>query len=116
MLLEDPTDIHSINLADLYYDKINRIDLLDEASQRSRELYNANLIRGAEITNPVTKVETLKMEERVYIERNTAVGAEPATIQAPTRSTPPPPKEAAPAKEEEEKEEVTVVGDGLTDL
>ena len=111
VLLEDPSMVHHISLADLYYDKINRIDLLDEASARSRDLFNANLIRGAEVTNAVTKVETLKMEERVYIDRNTSVGA-----QAPQAvSSAPPPKPAAPAAEEK-REEVTVVGDGLEEL
>ena len=115
VLLEDPTMIHHINLVDLYYDKINRIDLLDEASARSRDLYNANLIRGAEITNPITKVESLKMEERVYIDRNTAVGAEPATIAA-TPAAPPKPAAAAPPPDPEEEKEVEVVGDGLKEI
>ena len=115
VLLEDPTMIHHISLADLYYDKINRIDLLDEASSRSQDLYNANLIRGAEITNPITKVESLKMEERVYIDRNTAVGAEPATIAA-TPAAPPKPAAAAPPPDPEEEKEVEVVGDGLKEI
>lgn len=113
VLLEDPTMIHHINLADLYYDKINRIDLLDEASARSRELYNVNLIRGAEITNPITQVDSLKMEERVYIDRNTAVGAEPAVITTTPATRPTAAAAPPPAPEEEEEKEVEVVGDGL---
>ena len=113
VLLEDPTMIHHINLADLYYDKINRIDLLDEASARSRELYNVNLIRGAEIPNPITQVDSLKMEERVYIDRNTAVGAEPAVITTTPATRPTAAAAPPPAPEEEEENEVEVVGDGL---
>ena len=106
--------IHHISLADLYYDKINRIDLLDEAGARSRELYNANLIRGAEITNPIIQVDSLKMEERVYIDRNTAVGEEPAVITATPTTAPQPTAAAAPPPAPaEEEEEVEVVGDGI---
>lgn len=113
VLLEDPTDIHHISLADMYYDKINRIDLLDEAGQRSRELYNANLIRGAEITNPIAKVDSLKMEERVYIDREAAVGSAPSRVTV----TPAKPAPAAPPKAmEEEEEEMEVVGDGLKSI
>lgn len=116
VLLEDPSMIHHISLADMYYDKINRIDLLDEASARSRDLFNANLIRGAEVTNAVTKVESLKMEERVYIDRNTAVGAEPATVPAAPPASAEPAAKAAPEPEAPAAEPVTVAADGLEEL
>ena len=114
VLMEDPTMIHHISLADLYYDKLNRIDLLDEASARSRDMFNANLIRSAETANAVTSVEKLQMEERVYIDRATAVGAEPVTIQPTTRAVPTQQREAP--QEEEKKEPVTVATDGLEEL
>ena len=113
VLMEDPTMIHHISLADLYYDKLNRIDLLDEASARSRDMFNANLIRSAEMANAVTSVEKLQMQERVYIDRATAVGAEAVTVQ-PTRAAPALEREAP--KEEEKKEPVTVATDGLEEL
>ena len=120
VLLDDPTSIHSISLADLYYDKLNRIDLLDEASARSRDLYAANLIRSTEVTNEVVpKVDSLKMEERVYIDRNAAVGAQPYTA-APSRTSwapqTAPVARAEPAKEKPAKEPVTVATDGLEEL
>jgi hypothetical protein len=120
VLLDDPTSIHSISLADLYYDKLNRIDLLDEASARSRDLYAANLIRSTEVTNEVVpKVDSLKMEERVYIDRNAAVGAAPVTVAAPRSMGAPqaaPAPRAVPAKEEPAKAPVTVATDGLEEL
>ncbi len=105
--------IHHISLADLYYDKLNRIDLLDEASARSRDMFNTNLIRSAEMANAVTSVEQLRMEERVYIDRAAAVGAEAVTVQ-PTRAAPAQKREAP--QEEEKKEPVTVATDGLEEL
>lgn len=116
VLQEDPTMIHHISLADLYYDKLNRIDLLDEAAARSRDMFNTNLIRSAEIAGAVTDVSKLKLEERVYIDRATAVGESPATIKA-SRPAPAPAREAAkPAAQEEKKEPVTVATDGLEEL
>ena len=70
VLLEDPSLIHHLSLADLYYDKLNRIDLLEEASQRSREMLANALIRSTELTQDAgVNVNELKLEERVYIER-----------------------------------------------
>ena len=118
-LLEDPTMIHHISVADFYYDKLNRIDLTDEAAQRSRDLYNTNLIRAAEITNAVTDVDKLAMEQRVYIDRNTAVGEEAVKVTAAPVA---PPKERVhietPAADEgaAEAEPVTVHSDGLEEL
>lgn len=122
VLLEDPTMIHHINMADLYYDKINRIDLLDEASARSRDLFNANLIRATEITNAVTDISSLRMSERVYIDRNTAVGAPASAILQSAEGEPETTAEAQPTidtpeqAEEEKKEPVTVATDGLEEL
>ncbi|HKI98324.1 MAG TPA: hypothetical protein VKB51_07620 [bacterium] len=116
VLMEDPTMIHHISLADLYYDKLNRIDLLDEAAARSRDMFNTELIRSAEIATAVTDVTKLKMEERVYIDRNAAVGASPATVQA---ARPAPARQAPAAQRQEpkkEKEPVTVATDGLEEL
>ena len=70
VLLEDPSLIHHLSLADLYYDKLNRIDLLEEASQRSREMFANALIRSTELTQDAgVNVNELKLEDRVYIER-----------------------------------------------
>ena len=70
VLLEDPSLIHNLSLADLYYDKLNRIDLLEEASQRSREMFSTALIRSTELTQESgINVNDLKLEERVYIDR-----------------------------------------------
>ncbi len=116
VLMEDPTMIHHISLADLYYDKLNRIDLLDEAAARSRDMINAELIRSAELAGEVTDVSKLKLEERVYIDRNAAVGAEPVQVQASRPApTPRPAAEPAPAQEEQ-KEPVTVATDGIEEL
>lgn len=117
VLQEDPTMIHHISLADLYYDKLNRIDLLDEAAARSRDMFNTSLIRSSEIAMAVTDVTKLPMEERVYIDRATAVGSEPATVQATSRPAPAAARPAQPAAEQEKpKEPVTVATDGLEEL
>jgi len=106
VLLEDPSQIRHLSLADLYYDKVNRIDLLEEASQRSRDMFSSNLIRNAEIVGDTgMNLESLQMEERVYIEQ-------PDTQQA----------EAVPAyaggeqQQEEEKAAPAPATDGLTEL
>ncbi len=70
VLLEDPAMIKHIGLADLYYDKFNRIDLLEEASQHSRDMMAAALIRATEMTQDSgVKVDELTLEDRVYIEQ-----------------------------------------------
>ncbi|MDH4225763.1 MAG: hypothetical protein OEW12_08970 [Deltaproteobacteria bacterium] len=69
VMLEDPSMAHNRSLADLYYDKINRIDLLEESAQRSRDMFASALIRSTEITTAAVNVDKIKMEERVYIER-----------------------------------------------
>ncbi|MCH8842402.1 MAG: hypothetical protein IID61_05420 [SAR324 cluster bacterium] len=101
VVMEDPALINHISLADLYYDKINRIDLLEEAAQRSREMFASALIRSTELTTSAVKIDDLKLEERVYIERPAA-------------------RETVPAQAEEQQEEeaapVTVHTDGLTEL
>jgi len=85
VLLQDPAMIYHRSLADLYYDKINRIDLLEEASQRSRELFSTALIRSTELTlDAKVDVNSLRVEERVYIERPKAEG-QPATAHAQPR-------------------------------
>jgi hypothetical protein len=115
VLMEDPTMIHHISLADMYYDKLNRIDLLDEAAARSVDMFNTNLIRNTEIAMAVTDVTKLKMEERTYIDRATAVGAEPARVQVSRPATSRP--AAQPGQQrQEEKKPVTVATDGLEEL
>ncbi len=108
VLLEDPAMNNHISLADLYYDKINRIDLLEEASQRSRDMFATALIRSTEITQDAgVNVDTLAVEERVYIER-------PESREAETV-----PAGGAPAQAQEEAQEETVPAtqtDGLTEL
>jgi hypothetical protein len=113
VLMEDPTMIHHISLADLYYDKLNRIDLLDEAAARSRDTFNTHLIRSSEIAMAVTDVTKLPMEERVYIDRASAVGGEPARVQI---SRPAPARPAAAPAQAGKKEPVTVATDGLEEL
>jgi len=82
VLLQDTAMIYHQSLADVYYDKINRIDLLEEAAQRSRELFSTALIRSTELTvDAKVDVNNLQMEERVYIERPKASG-EPAKMHA----------------------------------
>ncbi len=85
VMMDDPTMMHHISLADQLYDKINRIDLLDEAAVRSQDLYNTALIRSAEITTAAgVSVDSLAMEERVYIDRSTVVGEEaPQVVTVP---------------------------------
>jgi len=116
VLMEDPTMIHHISLADLYYDKLNRIDLLDEAAARSRDMFNTNLIRNSEIAGAVTDVTKLKLEERVYIDRNTAVGDKPAVLQTAQPVAARPAAAAKPAAAAPKKEPVTVAADGLEEL
>jgi hypothetical protein len=121
VMLQDPSDIYHIGLADLYYDKFNRIDLLDEAAQRSRELFSTALIRSSEITQDAgVKVDGLAMEEHVYIERPKTAGA------APQRVAVTPPRPAATAttaartttttQRTETRQTVTVKKDGLSEL
>jgi hypothetical protein len=118
VLLQDTAMIYHQSLADVYYDKINRIDLLEEAAQRSRELFSTALIRSTELTvDAKVDVNNLQMEERVYIERPKAAG-QPATVQrqAPaqargTRPTPPP-RQAQPAA----AGKVPTKPDGLSEL
>jgi len=117
VLMDDPTNIHHISLADLYYDKLNRIDLLDEAAARSRDMVNTHLIRSTEMAMAVTDVTKLKMEERVYIDRNAAVGEAPATtVQAARPAPAAAPRAAQPEQPAEAKQPVTVATDGLEEL
>ena len=119
VLLQDTAMIYHQSLADVYYDKINRIDLLEEAAQRSRELFSTALIRSAELTvDAKVDVNNLQMEERVYIERPKAAG-QPVTVQrqAPAQARPaarptPPPRQAQPAT----ATKVTTKPDGLSEL
>jgi len=105
VLMEDPNQIHHVSLADLYYDKINRIDLLEETAQRSRDMFASALIRSTEITSAAIDIKGLKLEERVYIERP----AERETVAARPAAQPARPSQpAAPAP--------TVSKDGLTEL
>jgi hypothetical protein len=114
VMLQDPSDIYSISLADLYYDKINRIDLLEEAAQRSRELFSTALIRSSEITQDAgVKVDGLSMEEHVYIERPKTPGATPqrVTVSAARTTT-----TTATQTTQVRRETVTVKKDGLSEL
>lgn len=86
VLLEDPSMIHHESIADLYYDKINRVDLMDESSSRSRDLVNSHLIQSAEIATTVADVNSLTMQEPMYIDREHAVGL--AKAAAPRRPVP----------------------------
>ncbi|MDH4120161.1 MAG: hypothetical protein OEV94_00430 [Deltaproteobacteria bacterium] len=74
VLLDDASAIQSKDAADMYYDKIYRVDLMEEASQRSRDMFATSLIRSTEITQDALgkNVDNLKMDERVYIERPAA--------------------------------------------
>jgi hypothetical protein len=113
VMLPDASDIYSLSLADLYYDKINRIDLLEEAAQRSRELFSTALIRSTEITQDAgVKVDGLAMEEHVYIERPKTAGAQPqrVTISAPRTTT------TTTQTATVRRETVTVKKDGLSEL
>lgn len=123
ILLDDPTMNHHISVADLYYDKLNRVDLLDEAAARSRDLFNTNLIRAAEIANAEVDVTSLTLEERVYIDRNTALGSDPVSVMPPAARQGAAPQAAlarpVPAAAQEKKaagEPVTVHSDGLEEL
>ena len=128
VLLEDASMNNHISLADFYYDKLNRIDLLDEAAQRSREMFSTALIRSTELTGDAgVNVNELKMEERVYIERPKS--QEQATVAAtvssttapstpaPEQAAPPPAAPATPEEGQEEEEEATTTHtDGLEEL
>lgn len=113
VLLEDPSMVHHLSLADLYYDKLNRIDLLEEAAQRSRDLFATSLIRDTEITTEAVDINKLKMEDRVYIERPAAATAgEPVAVSVSGGGG-----AAKKAKKTGEAEEEAVVhGDGLSEL
>lgn len=117
VLLQDPAMIYHRSLADLYYDKINRIDLLEEASQRSRELFSTALIRSTEITlDAKVDVNNLQVEERVYIERPKAQG-QPAVAHAQPRSQPAPARTAQPAgARTAAAPKVPTKSDGLSEL
>jgi hypothetical protein len=104
VLMEDPSLINHVSIADLYYDKINRIDLLEETAQRSRDMFASALIRSTEITSAAIDINELKLEERVYIER-------PAT-----RETVPAQPSAGRQTQQETKVPLTVTKDGLTEL
>ena len=83
VMLEDARMINHISLADFYYDKLNRIDLLDEAGQRSREMFSSALVRSTELTQDANvNVNELRLEERVYIERPAASGQTPVSAAA----------------------------------
>lgn len=113
VMLQDPSDIYSISLADLYYDKINRIDLLDEAAQRSRELFSTALIRSTEITQDAgVKVDGLAMEQPVYIERPKTPGAAPQRVTISAQRTTTTTTQTVSAQ----RETVTVKKDGLSEL
>jgi hypothetical protein len=116
VLLDDPSNIYDRSIADLYYDKINRIDLLDEAAQRSRELFSTALIRSAEITSDANvKVDGLPMEQHVYLERPQAAGA-PARPQAQPQAQRVAAKPQAQPRKAAERKPVTVAKDGLSEL
>lgn len=107
VLAEDNADLKHISMADLYYDKLNRIDLLEEAAQRSRDLLSTALIRSAEMTADAgVKLDKLQMEERVYIERPKAQKRETVAAQPRQQRAKAQPK-AQPATEH---------SDGLTEL
>ena len=102
-----------ISIADLYYDKINRIDLLEEASQRSRDMFATALVRSTEITQDAgVNVDTLAVEERVYIERpETPEARETVTVGAGA-----PAEQPVAEGEEEEAADTDTHTDGLTEL
>lgn len=115
VMLQDPSDIYHISLADLYYDKINRIDLLEEAAQRSRELFSTALIRSSEVTQDAgVKVDGLAMEEHVYLERPKTPGATPQRVAVPVQRPAAAPQ--APAQRAEPRQPVTVKKDDLSEL
>lgn len=105
VLMEDPAMINHVSIADLYYDKINRIDLLEETAQRSRDMFASALIRSTEITSAAIDINQLKLEERVYIERP----ATRETVAAQPASRPQ-------AQEKPTSVPLTVHKDGLTEL
>jgi hypothetical protein len=117
VMLQDPTDIYHITLGDLYYDKINRIDLLEEAAQRSRELFSTALIRSSEITQDAgVKVDSLSMEQHVYIERPKTPGAAPTAqrMAVPVQRTATTTQTTT--QRAEVRQTVTVKKDGLSEL
>jgi hypothetical protein len=110
VLLEDPAMNQHISLADLYYDKINRVDLLEEASQRSRDMFATALVRSTEMTlDAGVNVDTLAVEERVYIERPEQPREE-VTVGAGA------PAEQPQQEGEEEEPAPDTQTDGLTEL
>lgn len=116
VLLEDSAMNNHISLADFYYDKINRIDLLDEAAQRSREMFSTALIRSTEFTQDAgVNVNEVKMEERVYIERPTT-SCQAATVSATAPSAQPAAEQPAAEEGKEEATATTTVTDGLEEL
>lgn len=106
VLMEDPSLINHVSLADLYYDKINRIDLLEETAQRSRDMFASALIRSTEITSAAIDINELKLEDRVYIERP----KDKETVAAPQAG------QAARQPEKQTSVPLTVHKDGLTEL
>ncbi|MBI3992991.1 MAG: hypothetical protein HY342_06940 [Candidatus Lambdaproteobacteria bacterium] len=107
VLMDDPRKIKHASLADMYYDKLNRIDLLEEAAQRSRDLLATALIRSSELTADAgVKIDKLKLEERVYIER--PVARETVAAAPPKRGRQAAKPAAAAAR--------PPAGDGLTEL
>ncbi len=86
VLIDDPANIHTTQLADLYYDKINRIDLLDEASARSRDLFATSLIRSSEMINESLDTSQLKLETQKYVPREKIVGDAPTAASESYKS------------------------------
>ncbi len=107
VLLEDPAMINHIDVADLLYDKINRIDLLEETAQRSRDMFASALIRSTEITAAAINIDDLQLEDRVYLDRPESKAKAPARARA---------KPKAEEAEEETSVPLTVHKDGLTEL
>lgn len=118
VLLQDPAMIYHRSLADLYYDKINRIDLLEEAAQRSREIFSTALIRSTELTlDANVDVNNLQVEERVYIERPKVEGRSVASMQAsrPAATTAARPAQTT-ATRQQPAAKVPTKSDGLSEL
>jgi hypothetical protein len=116
VLLKDPSDAYHISLADLYYDKINRIDLMEEAGQRSRELFSTALIRSAELTKDAgVNIDGLPMEQHVFIERPPAKGFEARQMAMAAAASPAQPQQQQ-ARRQDQRQPVTVSKDGLTEI
>lgn len=62
---EDPTQLHGALIGDSLYDTINKIqeEKLQEASQRSRELFASCMIRSAEMTTQDMDLAELQLSE-----------------------------------------------------